>query len=274
MLFSFSLPAFSDASYLDSDILDLSSPSLKNITGEKIDALEAGHQAVIRVSMHNNEGNEQAFVMLVEVRDGSGITEQLSWQSGTISANGNYMVDISWMPEHICWWLVDNGDCYDNNYEIRAFVITSLENPQILSEVSATGGIKVTGSLPNPPLDQQQFELTLNDGRKYTIDYSFSKGEGKIAKIEVADNEPKSTIFVLADVSENSRFTITVPMFLYYHLFINNAENKPVEIEAFVDGDKNTSYGLIGDKEARHITFVFSLEKGAEEVKIAGMPYA
>lgn len=128
-IFSFLLPVASALSY---DILRVSSPSLRNISGEKIDIVEIGQQAVIRISIHNNLGQEQPFVILTEVRDDNGITRYLSWQSGIAAANGNYTMETVWMP-----------DIEGTNHEIRSFAISSIQNPSVLSAVASSGTVKV-----------------------------------------------------------------------------------------------------------------------------------
>jgi hypothetical protein len=57
---------------------------LHNLDGEKISSVEVGQQSMIRIVAHNNNPTEQPFMLIVEVRDGNGITTYLSWQSATI----------------------------------------------------------------------------------------------------------------------------------------------------------------------------------------------
>lgn len=73
---------------------------------------------------------EMQFVSLVEVRDESGLTIFLAWQTGELLAAdymtntyNNTTMSFSWLPETPA------------TYEVRTFVISNLENPQILSPV-------------------------------------------------------------------------------------------------------------------------------------------
>lgn len=249
--------------------LRLTGPSLRNAAGEKIDSVEVGQQAVISIDIHNNLAQKQDFVILLEVRDGYGVTRYLAWQSGSLLANGNSTMQASWTPADDCF-LQSDKDCADN-YEIRSFALTSLVNPQVLSAVSATSGISVLGLPPNPPLDQHQYRLTLDDGRIYTIDYSFSKGNGRLSQFQT--DRQTSSIQLEVVVSEDCRFTLSMPLFLYNYLFVNNAGNKPVQIGALVDGN-DVDYSSFIDNDAGTVTFVFTLEQGANEIEIVGTTLA
>lgn len=59
----------------------------------------------------------------MEVRDADGITQMMQWQTGTMPANGDANVGIAWTPDKA------------GSYEVRTFVISSLQNPQVLSDV-------------------------------------------------------------------------------------------------------------------------------------------
>lgn len=255
-----------DASALSRVIFELSSPSLRNASGETIDTVEVGQQETIGITIKNYE-QQQDFVILLEVRDGYGVTRYLAWQSGSVAANGNYTMQTSWTPTDDCL-LPNDKDCA-NNYEMRSFAITSLDNPQILSAISTTSGIKVVGLPPSPPLDQHQYQLTLDDGRTYTVDYSFSRGNGRLSEFQI--DRQTSSVQLGVVVSEDCRFTLTMPFFLYNYLFVNNAGNRLVQIDAFVDGN-DVVYSALSGSDAETITFVFSLEQGANDIEIVGTP--
>lgn len=100
-----------------------STPELNDITGAKITEVTTGNQVVLATNVKNNDSVSRPFVAIVEVRDSDGITVMLQWQTGTIAANGDAGVGVSWMPENA------------GSYEVRTFVISSLSNPQVLSPV-------------------------------------------------------------------------------------------------------------------------------------------
>jgi hypothetical protein len=103
-----------------------SEPTVKDVSGGTVDDLSVGQQVVLTTQVNNNIDDELPFVALVEVRDSRGITVYLAWQTGVLNAGGRAEVGLSWTPE-------DSGD-----YQIRTFVISSLNNPQVLSEVKSS----------------------------------------------------------------------------------------------------------------------------------------
>jgi len=102
----------------------VTAPELQDVTGQEIDEVSAGQQVVLATSVRNNNDAPQPFVALIEVRDDTGVTVFLAWQTGTLPASGQTQVGLSWTPD-------TSGD-----YEIRTFVISDLNNPQVLSPVS------------------------------------------------------------------------------------------------------------------------------------------
>jgi hypothetical protein len=120
------------AGRVGTDATTPSAPELKDVTGRTLSSLSVGQQAVLSTNIVNNNDESRPFVALVEVRDSSGITVFLAWQTGTLNPSGQAEVGLSWTPE-------EAGD-----YEVRTFVISDLANPQILSEVQ-TSDISVSG---------------------------------------------------------------------------------------------------------------------------------
>jgi len=108
------------------DATTVTPPEVQDVTGQELDEISAGQQVVLTTSVRNNNAGPQEFVALVEVRDDTGVTVFLAWQTGTLPANGQTQVGLSWIPE-------DSGD-----YEVRTFVISDLDNPRVLSLVSTS----------------------------------------------------------------------------------------------------------------------------------------
>jgi plastocyanin len=137
--------------------LMLTQPSLKSINGGESEAT-AGEQLIISTTITNHcYEQDQPFVAIIEVRNSDGVTEYLSWQSGVLKGlTGNIEIGVSWIP------------AYGDNYELRAFVISSLENPQVLSRVEVSNitiaaqdsgrVIVVIPNDPDPSLQQSSFE--------------------------------------------------------------------------------------------------------------------
>ena len=107
------------------DTTDIIQPKIKDVLGRDISQAAAGSPATVEVGIENNENIVHPFVLLVEVRDSSDRTTFLAWQSGSLSPMESSEVGVSWTPEN-------KGD-----YEVRAFAISNLQNPEILSEVQS-----------------------------------------------------------------------------------------------------------------------------------------
>jgi hypothetical protein len=103
-----------------------SAPTVKDASGGAVGSITTGQQVVLTTTVTNNVDDELPFVALVEVRDASGITNFLAWQTGVMDAGDRTEVGLSWTPENA-------GD-----YTVRTFVISNLNNPQVLSEVQTT----------------------------------------------------------------------------------------------------------------------------------------
>jgi len=113
-------------------------PALKSVNSPPLRDVTAGDQLVIATTITNCIEYDLPFVAIVEVRNSDGLTESLSWQSGILKGHdGQVAVGVMWVPSH--------GD----NFELRAFVVSSLENPQILS-ATATSNVTIAAN----PLDQ------------------------------------------------------------------------------------------------------------------------
>ena len=97
-------------------------PEPQDIQGKTLNEVKAGQQVVLSTTVLNKIDEAQPYVAIVEVRDSNGITVFLGWTTGTMNANGQATVGLSWTAEQA-------GD-----YQLRTFVISSLSNPNILSE--------------------------------------------------------------------------------------------------------------------------------------------
>jgi hypothetical protein len=236
-----------------------SAPFLHNLAGEKISSIEVGQQSMIRISVHNNSPIEQPFVILVEVRDGTDITVHLAWQSGSVSPNGDYTMETSWTPHAECSF--PNEVC--DNYKIRSFAITSLTSPQILSMLSETDVIKVTGSPLLPPGPRYYNNLPVNN-QTFQIEYSFPGG--KITQIEAGIDVASMTFYFMT--SKDSHLTITMPRELVERVFPHLVDGSD-ELVVFVD-EIPVDIGQTINADTGSFTFVIPLEKGSEEIVLVG----
>lgn len=98
-------------------------PELKNQTGDILTNAATGELAIITTTITGSSTQPQGFVAMVEARNAIGITELLEFQTGQTS-QGNVEVGISWTPEE------------PGEYELRTFLLSDLQEPVVLSEVT------------------------------------------------------------------------------------------------------------------------------------------
>lgn len=116
------------------NILTLSSPFVKRASGETITELLVGQQAVASTELGNPMMNERMpFVMIMEIRDSSGITVSLGWQAGILDPGDMTEIGFSWIPE------------FPGVYEARVYAASSLADPQVLSSVR-TSELTISGN--------------------------------------------------------------------------------------------------------------------------------
>lgn len=103
-----------------------SAPSIKDIVGKQLDQVNPGQQVILSTTIANNLDKDQQFAAIIEVRDSSGITVFLAWQTGKLNSDDEAEVGLSWTPNT------------SGQYTIRTFVVSDLANPDILSDVQET----------------------------------------------------------------------------------------------------------------------------------------
>lgn len=106
--------------------IQVANPVLKSASGG-MSSVIAGQQIVIATTITNFCTEESLpFVAIIEARNSEGVTESLALQSGVLEGIANSTeVEASWIPSHA------------DSYQLRAFIISNMVNPQVLSDVMA-----------------------------------------------------------------------------------------------------------------------------------------
>lgn len=112
----------SEATATTPAIFEPSLPVVKSISGEPVTP-KAGQQVVISLEVKSNADDARKFVTIMEVRDSSGITKSLAWHQGYADPGSHATTGISWIAEK------------EGSYQVRAFVLSGLQNPQVYSAV-------------------------------------------------------------------------------------------------------------------------------------------
>jgi hypothetical protein len=129
--FTFVIPVGVSAGVGDVTATSPSNPVLKDFSNNNITEVTAGKQVVLSSTVTNNQGTVRPFAAIVEVRNADGITSYLQWQTGSLNANGNTNIGLSWTPDA------------PGTYTVRTFVVTDIANPAALSAI-ATSTITVS----------------------------------------------------------------------------------------------------------------------------------
>src|SRR5687768_7073551 len=116
-------PIFSPAVAQEA-VLQPETPELKDRSGGVLTNAVAGELSVISATVNNNSTQDENFVAMVEARSSIGITELLEFQIAQASENNSIEFGISWTPEEA------------GTYELRTYLLSGLEEPQVLSEVT------------------------------------------------------------------------------------------------------------------------------------------
>ena len=250
-----------EAVSLSIDAIKVGRPDLFVFNGQDTHALQVGQQGVVKIVITNNLDTVQPFVILTEVRDASGITTYLAWQSGKLEANGNYTFATTWMPTYGCIGTDIDPSC---GYEIRAFVVTDLLNPRVLSAVSTLSGITVTDTL-------EQRSMIFNsdfDGKQYEIEYSLYGGRVR----QISYDPVFASMLIQLHTSRSSELVIEFPNEILDKVITcgipSLADQSDVDPEIFVDTIPADNVRVVKTITSR--IYEIPLESGAEEVEIVG----
>lgn len=115
---AFFTPALAQEANLQPD-----SPQLKDQTGEVLANAVTGELAIITTRINSNSTQNESFIAMVEARNAIGITEMLEFQTGQVRGS-DVEIGISWTPQE------------PGEYELRTFLLSDLQDPQILSDVT------------------------------------------------------------------------------------------------------------------------------------------
>lgn len=108
----------------DTGALVPSAPQIKNAGSVVQDQIMVGQQVTLSTQVSSSfQMEEFPFVAIMEVRNAEGVTVSIGWQSATLKEQGTREVGMSWVP-------TESG-----RYEVRTFLLSSLSNPQVLSQV-------------------------------------------------------------------------------------------------------------------------------------------
>ncbi len=124
------LPALAGSPVLGADQVSVTSPLVKDEGGRFAEQVAGGQKLTLITTILSGGAADRPFTAIVDVRDSSGISVHIAYVHGVARQDGKTDVALQWMAE------------YPDSYTIRTFILTGLDNPEILSEVK-TGVINV-----------------------------------------------------------------------------------------------------------------------------------
>ena len=92
-------------------------------------------EVTIKSELKNPSDQHQGFVYIVQFENSIGATEFIAFKAGVLQANGELSVSISWSPE------------IDDIYDAKVFLISSFENPVLLSDLIDQSLVTINGRL-------------------------------------------------------------------------------------------------------------------------------
>jgi serpin B len=112
-------------------IIPSSPVAVDPVSRSRVDSLTIGHETIVAMALHNNLAEEKRFVSILEVRgledgDGDGvggITHFLALESGAVAPGSWLNVGQPWTPSQ------------PGSYQLRTFLVDSLDIPHILSPI-------------------------------------------------------------------------------------------------------------------------------------------
>jgi hypothetical protein len=124
------LPALACRPILGADQLSVTAPLVKDEGGRFAEQVTGGQKLTLLTSILSGGVADRPFTAIVDVRDSAGISVHIAYVNGVAQQDGKTDVALEWVAD------------YPDSYTIRTFILTGLDNPEILSEVK-TGTISV-----------------------------------------------------------------------------------------------------------------------------------
>ena len=101
----------------------LGHPFLVGNDWKVLDNRHVGQQAAISTIVHNPTGQAWSMTVVLEARTANDVTVGLSARQISVNADADFRIAIPWEPQEI------------GEHTLRTFAITSLESPEVLTEV-------------------------------------------------------------------------------------------------------------------------------------------
>ncbi|MGI0012298.1 MAG: hypothetical protein ACREBU_02485 [Nitrososphaera sp.] len=95
-------------------VVEPSDPAVLDFNSMPKESVRVGEQVMISVSLKNWNQSNVSFTTIIEVRELSGVTESLFWQSATLKEDRERTIAVSWIPRE------------EGVFELRTFCLSGL----------------------------------------------------------------------------------------------------------------------------------------------------
>ncbi len=103
------------------DILSVSDLKLLDSRGLTVSSPSEGSQVMIQSKLRNNLSVDQDFAYIVQIKDSEDVTVMISWITGTLPADKEFAVAVSWLVEA------------EGRYNAQVFTWDSITDPDVLA---------------------------------------------------------------------------------------------------------------------------------------------
>ena len=185
MMTSLSMVSVPYPSHASAELI-VSAPYAVTVDGERIIRLGENAQGIIMVDLENIDAVSQPYVLILEIRDADDITIYLQFQKGELDAHSESQVGISWASEAA------------GSFQARALILSSLENPFVLSPV-VSSKLDVSGSTLSVPVEEEEREIssvpqptddnTISELKRYALELiNADRQAHSLPPVELSDN--------------------------------------------------------------------------------------
>ncbi len=106
--------------------LSITAPLAKDLGGRFVSDMKAGEEVTLWMNVFGLQEGSQSFTVVVDIRDGNGMSVLIAWTSGVVEANGKIDVSVPWTSPKA------------GAYTVRTFAITDFRGLEVLSTVRST----------------------------------------------------------------------------------------------------------------------------------------
>jgi hypothetical protein len=111
------------SAFAEAGDISVSGVGFRKLPGGSLDDPPGGGQRLLTATIANNSTQSLSYAAFLDLRDSEGVTQYLEFHKGRLDPEASSDIASSWTPDR------------PGEYELRVFVISDFENPEILSQI-------------------------------------------------------------------------------------------------------------------------------------------